>query len=482
MKTVLPLLLLLSLASLAQTTPNTIIDRAIAASGGDAAIKAASQSRIVMVGKKDLTPVYQSWRPDHPYPDWNYESLLLDVPSHRAALRTEARNSDGTISIWLWKILGDTAYHQNLKSMHASPQSPASAASDWEMALWHAPVLALDAIRHSQSDLKVLPSRNRNGRALDIVAYTAPAHPTLTLLFDHGTGLLAGYEYTVDYVLGPTVAQVLYKAYRDLPVLGKFPSGMQVVVDGHLHKDFDLFDARPSNTADDPWLQPFKDVPAPVGRVSTQARKPEQVSPNAYVLRNVGGYNVLLIDLGDSIAVIDAPFGNFAGNFVPSSTPSDDLGQIVREEAHKLFPGKRIGYVIPTHHHSDHFAGLGTIAEDGTVIITSAGNADLARRILRARHCNAKVQVIRGQLSLGTGDHELRIYEMTGGPHVDEMLFAYLPAPGIAFEGDIGDYVLSAKYFLRYVDEHHLKINRLYGVHNSSSAALADYDDDTPVN
>lgn len=69
-----------------------------------------------------------------------------------------------------------------------------------------------------------------------------------------------------------------------------------------------------------------------------------------------------------------------------------------------------------------------------------------------------------------------------GDPHAGETLFVHFPAHHIAFEADITDYTLSARHFLRVVEERGLRIDRIYGAHTSTVVTLRDIEDEEPSN
>jgi flavorubredoxin len=171
-------------------------------------------------------------------------------------------------------------------------------------------------------------------------------------------------------------------------------------------------------------------------------------------------------------------FASFNYRFpLPTLKSLVNNGQILLDALAKKFPGKKISYVIPTHHHSDHFGGVALLAKTGTAIITTSGNRQLARQLAG----NVKVITISDSISIGRREKRLVIYK-TSNLHADEMLFAYLPEQGIIFEADITDYRLPAKQFLQYAEKRKLKITAIYGSHNSHFSTMADAEKDNPAN
>ena len=90
--------------------PGAVLDRAVAAMGGHAALDAVRELRIVYVGTLDLRAVYQGRFAEEPSPERRQETLILDVSGRRGAMRTEGVQSDGTPSLWRDTILPGGGY------------------------------------------------------------------------------------------------------------------------------------------------------------------------------------------------------------------------------------------------------------------------------------------------------------------------------------------------------------------------------------
>ncbi len=52
------------------------------------------------------------------------------------------------------------------------------------------------------------------------------------------------------------------------------------------------------------------------------------------------------------------------------------------EEIHRMFPGKAIRYIMNTHPHSDHTAGLPVVVAEGATVITHENNREFFERHL----------------------------------------------------------------------------------------------------
>ena len=116
-----------------------------------------------------------------------------------------------------------------------------------------------------------------------------------------------------------------------------------------------------------------------------------------------------------------------------------------------LAPGKPVRYVIPSHHHSDHFGGVAAFARAGAITVTTPGNLDYFRRTMSAApsmltpaqpvvppNPSAPVEVIAGKRRVFTdGSRVVEIHDVGPSPHANEILVAWLPAEGILFQADL---------------------------------------------
>jgi glyoxylase-like metal-dependent hydrolase (beta-lactamase superfamily II) len=463
---------------------SAILERAIAAAGGDAALESVRQLRIVYVGTQDAGAVYQGVSAERPTPERRFETLVLDVPSRSGALRTEGVWSDGSPALWRTTLLGDAGYLLNVKTGRANPMSPEKARAWWERWTFSVPALALRELRMRRGELGVIGELERGGMRFDALSLPLAGRPTLSVLFDRAGGRLAGYEYEAPLLGVPTRFGYRFRGDGSRRAGAGMPDSVTQLVGDRVYRDLAVFDARESKVSGDPWLAPLPAGTEPISRVASQEPRAETIAPGVRLLRNVGGYNALIAEVGECVAVVDAP-ATFAVEWpTPPDAPPKDLGALVRDAASREVPGKRICWVVPTHHHGDHFGGIASPAFDGAAVITTSGNAELARRVLaRARPGREpRVEVLDRVRTLGDGESRIELHPLAGTMHADEMVFAYLPGRRIAFEGDVGDYVLACKAFLRYLEEKKLAVDRVYSVHGSSSWTLPDAETDDPGN
>ena len=188
-----------------------------------------------------------------------------------------------------------------------------------------------------------------------------------------------------------------------------------------------------------------------------------------------GRYSAVAVDLGDFMAVIEGPQSEARSTYI--------IG-----EARKLIPGKPIRYVINTHAHFDHTAGLRTFAAEGATIVTQAGNIPFFKDVLNRPRTLRPDTLARSPrplqfmpvgetATLEGGGREIRLYRLHGMDHSQNMLIAYLPGPKVLVEADaftpparartaapasINPYTVQ---LLDNIERLHLDIDRLISIH-----------------
>ena len=148
-----------------------------------------------------------------------------------------------------------------------------------------------------------------------------------------------------------------------------------------------------------------------------------------------GRYSAVAVDLGDFMAVIEGP-------------QSEARSLYIIGEAKRLIPGKPIRYVVNTHAHFDHTAGLRTFAAEGATIVTQEGNVGFFKDVLQPATDAASRQSCRGRLGLAVHARGRRLppsrvravrsdfISCTGWITTQNMLIAYLPGPKVLVEAD----------------------------------------------
>jgi len=214
--------------------------------------------------------------------------------------------------------------------------------------------------------------------------------------------------------------------------------GAQNITAGHNAFGGALKDVR-ANVCPDPVTVPqsVRQATFPV-RVDVQ-----KIGSGVYVF---GGstHNSVAVEFRDFIAVFEAPH-------------NEERALAVIDEIVKVIPDKPIRYVVNSHQHFDHVAGLRAFMHVGATIVTHVKNYDfLVRDVLNYSQRTLKpdmvslwpptelaegyfYEAIRENFVISDGTRQLNVHYMNPLQHVEGMLIAYLPGERLLFEADIFD-------------------------------------------
>jgi glyoxylase-like metal-dependent hydrolase (beta-lactamase superfamily II) len=184
-------------------------------------------------------------------------------------------------------------------------------------------------------------------------------------------------------------------------------------------------------------------TPPPVtatGRGAAAGGPPPPLPPAASekladgVYRITGGYVSLAVEFKDHVVVLEGG-------------QSEARGLAVIAETKRLFPTKRIKYVVNTHPHFDHAGGLAPFVAEGITILTddnckffieaslSTPRTLVGDAMAKSRK-KPKVEGVIEQMELKDETRTLALYHVEKLEHSDAMLIAYLPKEKILFTAD----------------------------------------------
>jgi glyoxylase-like metal-dependent hydrolase (beta-lactamase superfamily II) len=147
----------------------------------------------------------------------------------------------------------------------------------------------------------------------------------------------------------------------------------------------------------------------------------------------------MVVEFPSFLAVVEAPY---------TEAQSKTLVRMLETQ----FPGKPIRYAAVTHHHFDHTGGVRGLAAAGAAILTERGHEVALRSIVesppsnpadeletkrRARQTVGALEVFEGKKVISEGAQALELYAITGNPHVDPKVIAYVPTSRVLFQSDI---------------------------------------------
>jgi len=154
------------------------------------------------------------------------------------------------------------------------------------------------------------------------------------------------------------------------------------------------------------------------------------------VYRITGGYVSLAVEFKDYVVVLE-------------SGQSEARGLAILAETKKLFPAKKIKYVVLSHPHFDHMMGLPPFIAEGITILVddnakfftdaSLGTPrTLVGDVMAKSKKKPRVEGVIDMMEIKDETHSLMLYHVNKLEHSDSMLIAYLPKEKILFSADFG--------------------------------------------
>ena len=127
---------------------------------------------------------------------------------------------------------------------------------------------------------------------------------------------------------------------------------------------------------------------------------------------------------------------------------SEARGLAVIAETKKLFPNKRIKYIVNTHPQFDHASGLAPFCAEGAIVLTDDNSRStfveqallsprtLVGDTLAKSKKKPKVEGVVEKMVLQDETRTVELHHVAGLEHSDAMLMAYLPKEKILFTAD----------------------------------------------
>jgi glyoxylase-like metal-dependent hydrolase (beta-lactamase superfamily II) len=198
-------------------------------------------------------------------------------------------------------------------------------------------------------------------------------------------------------------------------------------------------------TANPPDLASIAPAPAnrqggPVGGGAGRSRPALEVTAEKLgkgLYRLTGGqfsYDSLIVEFSDYIMMLEAG-------------GSQERALAYVAETKRLIPGKPIRYVMNSHPHSDHTAGLPVLVAEGATIITQANNREFLERALNTPRTllddalsrnprPASIETVDEMKSYTDGTRTFDMFHIWPTPHSNGLLVAYIPNEKILFQAD----------------------------------------------
>jgi glyoxylase-like metal-dependent hydrolase (beta-lactamase superfamily II) len=281
--------------------------------------------------------------------------------------------------------------------------------------------------------------------------------------------LVERVEYlTTNSVVGDVPVEVTYSDYAKFGDI-QFPRHIVEKQDGYPTLDITVSEVQPNAAVSLPVPANVASAPAPP---ATPMVTIEKVGDGLWSL-NGAGTRSLAVEFADHIVMLEGP-------------TSDARSKAANDLVRRTVPNKPITYVVNTHAHYDHAAGLREYVAEGITVITHESNkAFFEQAWARPRTVEdtaptsnkPMIETVADKKVLSDRTRTVELYFMNGHQHHSGQLIAYLPKERILMYGDgynppAGDEIRTpergpdyAAQLVDKVNEFKLKPERIAPVH-----------------
>lgn len=295
-----------------------------------------------------------------------------------------------------------------------------------------------------------------------VVAVKTADDNSFTLAIDAKTNLPTRVvSMTDNAVLGDVAIETSFANYLDVGAL-KLPSRVTTKTDRFTTAEFHI----------DKQLVDAAVAPAAVSANQAATTQPpnvtvEEVAKGVWLLGGQSHHSVLV---------------EFADHLVLVEGPSEARTLAVIAKAREVRPDKPLTHLVNSHHHFDHSGGVRAAVSEGLAVITHKANAafynDLVGRsrtiapdALTKTPKPLKLQTVDDDLILKDAAMEMQLFHISGNPHADTLLMAYLPRERVLIEADAyspgGTYQPYAANLLENIKRRNLRVDRIVPVHGT---------------
>lgn len=157
-------------------------------------------------------------------------------------------------------------------------------------------------------------------------------------------------------------------------------------------------------------------------RAARCARRRSDRAPTAPTGR-LPGYHTGFVVGDRGVAVFDAPIG-------------EEEAKQARAMIERAAPGRRIAYVVLSHAHGDHIAGLPAYLDGGDAEVFASAHAGVALKRRLGDKAPAKLTELNSYRQLDLGGKHVDLYPLDSS-HSETMLVSYAPESRTIFQGDL---------------------------------------------
>lgn len=449
----------------AATASAPIVDRAIAAHGGD---RLENMSTILMEWALEDSQVLESRRPA---PPWDvverWQGFAIDFETRRYA---DARYDGGGGYEWITGTVLDAAEAHRLDYRNRTYRRTTlefSAAIEDAMRL--SPLVLLRWLTENRALAEFAGQRRERGRDLQVLRVLREDGSEMEVLFETGSGRIHGLEssYT-DYDGSHVPLHFRYADWRESDGL-RYPARVEVRARGYVASRASLAHVRIDNP-----ITGYLGIPGSFRETTNEADdvrafRFEQIADGVYFVGEGVMYQ-LIVEFDDFLVALDASSGDVARRI-----------DAIRER----ITDKPFRYVLASHHHNDHLHGLDDFATLGATILASPAHVPVVTQYVEERLERAPdIVAVADEFIISDGTRTLRILDIGPTPHSEHMLAAHLPGEKLLFTADL--FVLGGRRspvrpamanglaLFDEIKERNLDIERIVDPHSPLIATLDD--------
>ena len=290
------------------------------------------------------------------------------------------------------------------------------------------------------NSLRWLAERDYDGQKQDVITFADSDGTQIALYFDFRTNLLTKTESLGDRIIqGLGSAETIFSDYRSVNEI-EVPFRTVTKFSGELLQDMTYtdfqFNTHPNASVfEKPSGAEFgPEVGGPPQPLSLTKIASDVYYVNAVNTGTIFFYSSMFVVFKDFVLVIEAPVG-------------DGLSRSIMAKINEIAPDKPIKYLVATHYHVDHIAGVRAYLAAGTTLVTTPGNVKFIENLTSVPHpLSSKpliyphplpIEAFTKKRVFSDGEHQIELYNVGPTPHVDEMVLAYLPHEKLIFVSDL---------------------------------------------